>query len=199
MSASAGDTPRPATVVVSRRVDNSEAPQFRRWLRRLRRQIRRAPGFLDYRPILGALFSTACSTGTSSGADAGSGAGGAGDSGAAAGGTGGTSGTGGSSGAETGGARPDGGKVGNGSGGAAGSGGADSGASGNGDGGGVEAARGRGLITISQVTASGRLHDQRWFYGVFECSNRNQHGGLHRERRLYRMHISHGYQRCFTV
>ena len=49
MSASAGDTPRPATVVVSRRVDNGEARQFRRWLRRLRRQIRRAPGFLDYR------------------------------------------------------------------------------------------------------------------------------------------------------
>jgi antibiotic biosynthesis monooxygenase (ABM) superfamily enzyme len=49
MSASAGDTPRPATVVVSRRVHNSEARQFRRWLRRLRRQIRRAPGFLDYR------------------------------------------------------------------------------------------------------------------------------------------------------
>lgn len=49
MSASAGDTPRPATVVVSRRVHNGEARQFRRWLRRLRRQIRRAPGFLDYR------------------------------------------------------------------------------------------------------------------------------------------------------
>jgi len=35
--------------VVSRRVHNGDARQFRRWLRRLRRQIRRAPGFLDYR------------------------------------------------------------------------------------------------------------------------------------------------------
>ena len=49
MSASTGNTPRPATVVVSRRVHNGDARQFRRWLRRLRRQIRRAPGFLDYR------------------------------------------------------------------------------------------------------------------------------------------------------
>jgi antibiotic biosynthesis monooxygenase (ABM) superfamily enzyme len=49
MSASAGDPSRPATVVVSRRVHDGEARQFRRWLRRLRRQIRRAPGFLDYR------------------------------------------------------------------------------------------------------------------------------------------------------
>jgi uncharacterized protein len=49
MSASAGDPPRPATVVVSRRVHNGDARQFRRWLRRLRRQIRRAQGFLDYR------------------------------------------------------------------------------------------------------------------------------------------------------
>jgi uncharacterized protein len=49
MSASAGDTPRPATVVVSRRVHNGEARRFRRWLRRLRRQICRAPGFLDDR------------------------------------------------------------------------------------------------------------------------------------------------------
>jgi len=30
-------------------VHNGDARQFRRWLRRLRRQIRRAPGFLDYR------------------------------------------------------------------------------------------------------------------------------------------------------
>ena len=48
MSAPADHTPRPATVLVSRRVDNGQARQFRRWLRRLRRQIRRAPGFLDY-------------------------------------------------------------------------------------------------------------------------------------------------------
>jgi antibiotic biosynthesis monooxygenase (ABM) superfamily enzyme len=49
MSASADHTRQPATVLVSRRVHDGEARQFRRWLRRLRRQIRRAPGFLDYR------------------------------------------------------------------------------------------------------------------------------------------------------
>lgn len=36
-----------ATVVVSRRVRPGEAARFQRWLRRLRKTIRRAPGFID--------------------------------------------------------------------------------------------------------------------------------------------------------